>query len=290
MSEENKNTEEQEALETNAPEEAAEAAETAEVTADAAEETAEAATVEIPVEETAEAAAAEASAEETAEAAESAAETKPGKKTPIIVGAALAVIIIAAVVVFAIFGKTWFNPYLKDYVDVDGITIGELADEYGMEYEDFLAEFGLPADMPKSTFQNAAQYAIPLGTYAERYGVSVDEFKELMGLTDDDSVTEETTIGDAFDKVTVGNRVGEEQFDQFKEEYGLGDEVTKDTLWGEIRNKVDQKIKEMNDADKAGVTDAPEETEEEAEEATAEAAEASTESADTTATEAAKAE
>lgn len=180
---------------------------------------------------------------------------KSNKKVGVIAGVIGGIVVVAAIIIFVIFGKNIFNPYLKDYVDVSGITIAEIADKSGMELEDFLAMYDLPEDMPETTHENAAFYHIPAGKYAEMSGVEFAELKEILGW--DDSITEETTIGDAFDKTKVGMRVGEDQVEEFKKEYNLDESVTADTLWGEIRNIVDTKTKEMNEA-----TPEPEVTEE----------------------------
>ena len=171
---------------------------------------------------------------------------------------------------FAVNGKDWFNPYTKDYIDVDGISIGEIADQMGMELSDFLAYYDLPEDMPESTPEKAAFYTIPAGKYAEMNRMEFSELKDLLGWGDD--ITEDTTIGDALDQTKLSNYVGDENLEAFKEEYGLGDDITGDTLWGEVRNIVDQKQKEEYEA-------AQNPTEEPTEEAS------ETESADTAATE-----
>ena len=76
---------------------------------------------------------------------------------------AAVVVVAAAAIVFALNMNRWFNPYTKDYVDVDGITIGEVADMNGMELSEFLDYYGLPEDMPASTPEKAAFYNIPAG-------------------------------------------------------------------------------------------------------------------------------
>lgn len=188
-----------------------------------------------------------------------------------------AVVVVAAAVLFIMFKNTLFNPYIKDYVDVNGMTIGETADLNGMEYSDFLEYFDLPKDMPKSTPQQAAVYTIPAGRYAEAIiGWDFQSMKEQLQWGDD--ITEETPIGEAFDQTTIGNYVGEDRFEEFKSTFGLDDSITKDTLWKEVRNIVDTKQKEEYEAEQAGVTEAP------AEESTEAPSEESTEAAAATET------
>ena len=117
-----------------------------------------------------------------------------------------------------------------------------------MEYDKFLAEYGLPADMPKSTSERAVYYNIPVGVMVEKMAdvKTFDELKELMGWGDE--ITESTTMGDALDVTKLSYYVGEDQLDKFKSLYGLSDAVTGDTLYGQVRNIVDAKDKEYTEA------------------------------------------
>ena len=189
-------------------------------------------------------------------------ESKKNSKTAIISIVIAAVVLVAAVAVYFLIGRS--NPYAKDYVDVSGKTIEQIADESGLEFKEFLEMYNLPEDMPKDTSENAAYYNIPTAKYAEMMGMDFASIKEILGW--DETITEETTIGDAFDKTTVGKRVGEDQIEAFKAEYELDDSVTADTLWGEIRNKVDTKLKEQTEAQKAEEEALKAEESEEAEE------------------------
>ena len=141
-----------------------------------------------------------------------------------------------------------YNKYNNmGYLDIDGSTVSEIAEKSGMELADFLAEYGLPEDMPGNTSLNAAQNLAPIGILAGgEEGFA--EIKEKLEL--DDSVTMDTPWGEALKNVKLKNYVGEENFENFKEEYGLGDEVTLDTTWDEVRRQVEQKQKEMYDAQK----------------------------------------
>lgn len=267
MSEENKNLDEEQVTEvTDAVEE--QAAEIVEESVATTEEENFDETVEMtesePVDETSEVTEPEIVDGETAENAENALETEKPEETPAkkvnktLIGIiAAAVVIIAAIVVILVMllGK---NPYEKDYVDVDGVTIGEIANDNGMELADFLEYYGLPEDMPASTFEKAAFYNIPAGKYAEMNSMEFSQLGEILGW--DETITEETTIGDALDKTKLSNYVGEENLSTFKEEYGLDESITGDTLFGEVRNIVDTKIKEQYEAQKAAEEE-PEKTE-----------------------------
>lgn len=70
-----------------------------------------------------------------------------------------------------------------------------------------------------------------------------DDFKEYYGWGDD--VTEKTTIGEALDKTKLSLLLGDNQetMVEFREFYDLSEEVNGDTLYGEIRETIDKKAK-----------------------------------------------
>ena len=137
------------------------------------------------------------------------------------------------------------NPYERDYIDITGRTAADVAKSKNYKYEKFLKEYGLPEDMPKSTSERAVFYNIPVRKYVEKTpGIeSFEQLKTEMGW--DDTITEDTTMGDALDNTKLSYYVGEEQLERFKALYGLDETVTGDTLYGEVRNIVDSKEKEF---------------------------------------------
>lgn len=198
------------------------------------------------IEETAEEAVAEEETEEIVVPAK-----KKGGAGKAIAIAVVAVLVIAAVV-FGVVKYINRNPYNEmGYINVSGRTLEDVYSQAGYEdLEEFLADYGLPADMPANTEEAAAYYNIPAGKIAAMYGMDIDMLKQLLGLGDD--VTEDTPWGEAEGKATLAKYVGEDNLDSFKAEYGLGDEVTADTLWSEVRNTVDKKtLKDQKEAEKA---------------------------------------
>ena len=203
---------------------------------------------------------------EAAEAVEPAEEKK--KPTGMIIGAIVLIVVIAAAICCKFYGGKLFNKYNRmGYINTTGNTIADIADAEGMTLEEFLEEYQLPKDMPANTEESTAYYSIPTGKMAEMYGVDFETLKTELQISED--VTEETPWGEAEGTIKVGVYVGgEENLANFKEYYGLGDEVTADTPWEEIRNKVDQKNKEDNEAAKKEKEEAAKATEAPAEETT----------------------
>ena len=98
------------------------------------------------------------------------------------------------------------NPYEKDYIDTTGEMIGEIADKAGYTCDEYKEMFGLPKDMPASTNSNAAQSYIPVRILIKQYGMTIEEFRKEYGLGD--NITEDSTFGDATDEMTLENMFG----------------------------------------------------------------------------------
>lgn len=171
----------------------------------------------------------------------------------------VAVVAIGALTVTSLRALGIINPYEKDYIDVTGRTAADIAKDKNYKYEKFLKEYGLPDDMPKSTSERAVYYNIPVKKYVEKTP-GIDSFEQLkadMGW--DDTVTEDTALGDALDVTKLKYYVGEEQIERFKALYELPDDVTGETLYSEVRNLVDAKEKEFHLAAQSA-TEQPTET------------------------------
>lgn len=176
---------------------------------------------------------------------------KPINKRLVISLVAVVVCAIACGIVVLVLHFTGaINPYEKDYVDITGRTAGDIAKEKNYKYEKFLKEYGLPADMPKSTSERAVFYNIPVKKFVEKTpGVeSFEQMKADMGW--DDTITEDTTMGDALDKTKLKYYVGEDQVERFKALYELDANVNGETLYVDVRNIVDTKNKEFYEAKK----------------------------------------
>ena len=179
---------------------------------------------------------------------------------------AAAVVVIAIVVLCIVFGPQWFNKYNRmGYIDVSGQTVQDIADSAGMTLEEFLTEYDLPSDMPKNTSETAAFYTIPVSRMAEMYGMDFATMKDVLEWGDE--VTETSTWGEAEGATKVGVYVGEENLEDFKSYYGLGDEVTAETLWSEIRNTIDQQRRDERIAMEAEMAQAEQEALKEQEDA-----------------------
>lgn len=132
------------------------------------------------------------------------------------------------------------NPYNnKYYINITGKTVADVAEEMGLSLPELLAEYSLPSDMPADTHETAAYAMIPCRKIAETYNMNFNELKEIIGFPY--FITEDTPWGEALDEVTLGNYIGTDSLTAFKDYYGLGDEITSDTQWKEVRYIVEEK-------------------------------------------------
>ena len=199
------------------------------------------------------------------DAQDAAAKEEKNKKLKIAGIVAAAVIVVAGIIASGFVsrgtdGGIRFNTYSgwlpkltnkynhMGYIDVTGNTIGDIAESMGMNVEDFKENFGLPEDMPASTNEMAAMYMIPTGNYGAMYGLDFATMKDLLHIPDatesGEEITEDTLWGVVQGEITIADYVGDtgdgEAVKAFKEEFELGDEITGETRWKEVRNIVDE--------------------------------------------------
>ena len=188
-----------------------------------------------------------------------AAPAKPVNKKLVLALSYVAVAVVVAVIsVFGTLGVQKYNKYNHmGYLDVSGQTLEDLAANARMTVDEFKEEYGLPKDMKRDTLADVASDYRPLGKMAELSGLSLDEAKAQLGLSDNASITADTTWGVALGEVKLSQYVGDDNLAEFKEYYGLGDDVTGDTTWKEVRNTVNQKDYEERIAKENSATPTP---------------------------------
>ncbi|MGN0163041.1 MAG: hypothetical protein ACI4EA_05595 [Candidatus Ornithomonoglobus sp.] len=114
------------------------------------------------------------------------------------------IVIVLALGVFAVSGKISTNINVNKAAKGDS-SIGYAADQAGMELEDYLAQ----------------------------YGLTTDEVKEKDSVID---VANKMTL-ENFAKFAWGVELTDEEFEAFKADQEIGDDVTKDTKDEEVRSK-----------------------------------------------------
>lgn len=159
-----------------------------------------------------------------------------------VIAAAVVIILAAAAIMYSmdVFETNKYNK--MGYINISGRTIDDLAESAGVSLEEFKERNGLPEDMTGDTDESAAFYNMPAENVAQMYNMDFNTLKEFLQLPD--TVNEKTPWGEAEGEALLKNYIGEESIDSFKEEYGFGDDITGDTKWKEVRNKVDQAMLE----------------------------------------------
>lgn len=167
---------------------------------------------------------------------------KKSNKSAMIVIAVVAVLVVAVLALVGVNFVKNSNKYNEmGYINISGRTLDEVATASGKTLEEFKTEYKLPEDMKGNTEESAAYYMIPAEKMAEMNGITFDQLKEMLGLADNAELTGDMPWGKVEGEATLKAYVGETNIEEFKKYYELGDEITADTKWSEIRNIVDQK-------------------------------------------------
>ena len=201
-------------------------------------------------------------AEEVDAAVEEIIEKKKSKTPAIIAIVAVVILALAAYVLYDSFGGNKYNKL--GYANPYGRTVADVCEELGISIDEFKTNYKLPEDMTEDTEEMAAYYSIPVGVFAQMYGVDYATFKEtykipeettpskpttvvgkikaLFGVYDIQPIDENTPWGIVMGELTLANYVGEQNLDTFKEYYGITDEsVTAETKYKDIRKLVEEK-------------------------------------------------
>lgn len=180
----------------------------------------------------------------------------------------IAVIIIAFLAAggYAIYGKVSDN--LFDKAVADGTapqTVKTLARSAGQSVNEFLEENGITdGSVDGNTSTEDFYNHMSVERYAAYNGQDYASFVEQNGLKD--KVTETTSWADAQKLIPLGTYIGldaaaegaADQFNMFKQMYGLGEDVTLDTPWGDVKDTIEAAQEAMANATEAPAEEATE--------------------------------
>ncbi len=176
----------------------------------------------------------------------------------------IVVVAVLAVAVYATYIKLSEN--IKDKAIQNGTaeaTVEYLAKQSGMSIEDYLAQYGLTVGdtINQDTTESEMLDNMTLENYLSYNGgtQTADEVLEGVGLKD--KATKDTLWKDFMPMVPAVSIVGEESFNQIKEQLQLGDEVTADMPYGEFEKLLQEaqnKAAENGENADASNTDATE--------------------------------
>lgn len=188
-------------------------------------------------------------------------------------------IVVALVVIIAGLLVWYVNKPLPvpEELDMGSQTMGEIAESMETTVADLVDTWDLPGDVTEETSWTQVQNLMPLKQMATMNQMGVQALKNQLAIPDEITgeenildkilgvfgisrykITENTPFGLAKGEITLGNYIREGYLDAFKEEYGLGDEVTADTKWKEVRDIVAAKDKEEYEAQNAAVEETAE--------------------------------
>ena len=131
------------------------------------------------------------------------------------------------------------NPYNEmDCINLTNITIEDYAVASDIILEEFKEMYGLPEDMPGDTNEAVAMGYIPLKKFAEVSGATLDD---VIAFYQEQYDGEEVLNGDTLLKEVEGNTkiskiLGEATIEEFRSQFGFGEEITEDTLYKDVEN------------------------------------------------------
>lgn len=179
-------------------------------------------------------------------------------------------VIVAIVAILALAVSATYGKITKNIVD-NKIESGEMAETVshaaeaaGMSIEDYLAQYSLTVSDEvngDTAIDNLYGYMtlenyMNMANEGNEEPINVDDVIKEWGL--EGKVTKDTQWKEVEPLMPLGARMTEEQLAQYKESYGLGDEVTSNTTYGEFEQIIQDKISQMMSATTAPAADSAE--------------------------------
>lgn len=155
----------------------------------------------------------------------------------------LVLIAVLAAGVYATYGKISEGIKYKAIENGEAeATVEYLAKQSEMTVEDYLAQYGLSVGeaVTAETTETEMLNNMTIENYANYNGQNADEMITGTGLQD--KVTKDTLWKDFLPQVPTVSVIGEETFNQFKTQFGFGDEVTADMPWGEFEKLMETAV------------------------------------------------
>lgn len=167
----------------------------------------------------------------------------------------IAIIVVLALAVYATYGKISKN--IVDNKIASGEmaeTVSHAAEAAGMSVEDYLATYSLTVsdEVNGDTAINDLYGYMTLENYMNMANegneepVDIDSVINEWGL--EGKVTKDTQWKDVEPLMPLSARFSEEQIAQYKESYGLGDEVDGNTTYGDFQKLIEAKLTDLMSA------------------------------------------
>ena len=168
---------------------------------------------------------------------------------------AVVIIVVLGLGVWAVIPQIKENRENNAATTEQTMTIANLAAAEGISFDEYISKYGLTdAGLTAEDNYQSAFYAMTVENFAKANGTTVDALRSEYELPE--SVTNETIWSEATLEMPAGIAMGgDDQFEQAKESYGLGDEFTADSRWGDVQEAIIAKMMEQQAAE---ATAAPE--------------------------------
>lgn len=121
-------------------------------------------------------------------------------------------------------------------------TIANAAESEGISFDEYIEKYGLKdASLTAEDSVQSAFYEMTVENFAKASSTTVEELMSRYSLPE--SVTSNMKWSEAMLEMPAGVALGgDEQFAQAKEAYGLGDEFTAQSRWGDVQSAMVAKM------------------------------------------------
>lgn len=125
-------------------------------------------------------------------------------------------------------------------------TVKTAAESEGITTAEYLEKYGLDSSLSEDTSITDAYSMMTVENMAKANGKDTDTFRQENFVPEE--ITNDTPWGEVVPELPFKALVGEEQVEQFKSVYGLGDDITADTKWKDVEPILTQKQAELQAA------------------------------------------
>lgn len=177
---------------------------------------------------------------------------RKASKTEVITNIVIAVVIVGVLGlgVYAVGSRYMENHPADSVVSEQSQTIGDYIAEKGITLDEFKTEYGVSEGITESTAVEEVVAGFTLENYAKYLDITLDELKSQYGLGDDVPNTIVWQDAIAYMRTeAVAQNFGNTDFETFKAQMGLPDDITADTPWSETEAVISEMSQQSAEED-----------------------------------------
>lgn len=141
-----------------------------------------------------------------------------------------------------------YNKYNEmDAINIYNGTLQDVADTNQVTVDELKVSLGLPEDMPADTNEAIAIGLIPMGKMAENNGVAFSDMLKQIApqYKGETEITAQTPCHEVENFISLKDYYAGVDINELIAQLGLPEDVTEDTLYGDVRIQLERKLLEM---------------------------------------------